>query len=921
MLNTLQAKNRNLKKTTIKMLSARMTDEYPIHLGFVETARDCNLNIYLNSHLRFSRFQNQGMVAWMSLVKYLKQFIEYVDIQKISSMVIDYGKNRLVNSTQEKNRLLMQMFLLLVSEKSVMVRTYLGGYTVRFLDSEFGKIKRAIERLSKEHILKIQKRVKLCQPSQDKLVEILFSKLYPKRGPFETGEYFTVQKQITEESPYTFGQIKETASIKPSNTTFKQLKPAEASLGIPSIRSARKKSSMQILNMESISMDGETKEIPPIDLKQLLVLTPLPIPGDSESHSNPQTSKRSLASPVLKDRFSRLGALTASLISFDELTGMLEDERTKLDSIYKARKQHRTFLKAKSRLFASSTPLSLDVTYPKIFRLNPIIVTMIMKDYSLGKTKPFLVCCLTMKLPTFEEASLVVDFSNREMAENQISKPIPVKDFINICSICPNLFGDAVSTVKRGNNLKRSLKLEIIRELKQKIETTKGVIKTKGDGIPLVQYLPNLVDDLKPTKDRVLKTLAQGLVRLSNINPSKRAGKNIKIPISGFKQIASQARSSILMKQRHSRLSPRKRAYLIEEEHLPQTPVLLKLKINGSRIYLHIAHYKEISQTTLFLRFYNPDFSQATQIEVTSPVDINKVCAMIRAGSEELQATAFGFLVQYRKSWIGNKHVLSSRRVLGDSAKHDKLSSDKILDLLWRDESQRDIQSAFDQVSYTILLNDGQYGRLTAECSLFYTFREPDIWLLASFASTGKRNTNWKLALAKADLETHVHPNFMNIIFDRGVLIKALQTFLQRLSFERDQLYYAPLIVHKKSATGHVLSGYSNLVKKTSGSSFLEFRKIQREVVCQFVFRVQKFFIMTTVFRHRSSKQHDIELYFPKTQKRFCFEMFNDELLRMDRQIVSQIYPLTSSEIMFLAEVSKFDYRALLLAIKDAIVI
>lgn len=914
-LNTLQARNRNLKKTVILLLPAKLTDAYPVHLGFVETARECSLNIYLNSHLRFSRFQNQGMVAWMCLIKYLKQFIEYVDVQKIHTMVIDFGKTRRVNNTEEKNRLIMSMFLLLVSEKSVMIRTYMGGYAVRFLDFNLGQIKRSIEKLSQEHIKKIQQRVKLCQLTQDKSVEILYSRLFPNRGFYETGEYFTIPK-VVDDSPYTFGNIAHPSSQHQGPLTFKEIDTPQFNLIVPGMRSTQKKASVQIKRQESISNEENPKDVPPLNLQQIINKAPLPL--DSSSQSQIQTSKRSLLSPVLKDRFSVVANATLSLVAFDELIGMLEDERTKMDSIYFSRKDKNKYRqKAK---FIKSKQTNID-TYPKIFRLNPIVVTLVMKDYTLGKAKPFLVFYLSMRLPDFDEIMFNVDLAMRDMADNQKSHSIEISKFIKDCSLCPTMIAEAVSTIKRGGVLKKSLKLNLLHQLRKRIEARKGIISTRSEGIPLVEYLPAPVEDLKPAKERVLNTLAKGLFRLSQTKFPPSISPFNKMQIVGFKHAANQAKArNTVLNPRNSRISPRKRAVLINEENLPQTPLEFKVKIRGSTILVNIVYYKEIPQTTLFIRFYNPDFAQPTMVTVTSPNEINRICTMIQSGSKEFQESALGFLINYQRSWTGSMPTIIPRRAIVERSKTTTLTSDKLMDLLLRDDSQRDILLFFDKASYTLWLTDNHYGRLAAQCDLYYTFREKQACMSISLCSLGHRNVVLKLLLAYDDICRHIHPNLMEELFDKGLVIRKLQDFLGRLSFERATLYSRPLVVARRSSSGHLTAAFAGSCRRGC-KNFLEYCKIQRDVVGQFAFRLQKTFLIATVFRHRSAKQHDVELYCPKTQKRFYFEMFNDELLRMDRLIVNKIYQLSSSEIMFLAEASKFDYRTLLEAIRQNIVI
>jgi hypothetical protein len=448
---------------------------------------------------------------------------------------------------------------------------------------------------------------------------------------------------------------------------------------------------------------------------------------------------------------------------------------------------------------------------------------------------------------------------------------------------------------------------------------------TKPEEIPLVNYLPKLVDDLKPAKSRVLNSLAKGIIRLSKLTPSSSqspAPLKPKQVVMGFSNSVKTTIQTTSQRARHSTLSPRKRAIIIKEDLLPEVPQSYRLKIKGSAVFVNIAYFKQISQICLFVKIYSPDLGESLMVVLTSPADINRLCTIMNAGSKELQEAALGFLLKYEKSWVGGKFGLLVRQPTIEKSSMFKITPKTLKKLLWQVDSQRDILLVFDKLSFTVVMTDAFYGRMLAMCSIFYTFRGHDCYLAVNIAGLGNRNIIFKMVLSKEDIHHHVHPDLMAILFDRGAMIKHLQGFLKKIVFERSVLYTKPIIIYKRSAFGHLQSGFSNIFKKAiSVSSYLEKKKIEREVVSQFVLKHQRTFMVATVFRHRSAQQHDIELYFPKTHKRFLFEMFNDELLRMDRLIVNKIFQLSSSEILFLAETSKFDYGELRNAIRENVVV
>jgi hypothetical protein len=462
-LNTLQAKNRNLKKAYLKLVPARMSDDYPLHLGFVETPKKCFLNIFLNSNLRFSSGQSQGVSAWLKLICYLKQYIEYVDVQKMQTMVMEFGRTKQITQAEEKNRLIVVMLLLLVSEKSLLIRTYLGGYTTRFLDTNLSRIKISMEKLSKLHIEKLQQRVKLCQLTKDKSIEILYSKLYPNKGTYETGDYF-IMEMTNPVSRNTYGSISQLGE-PPKNDPYtffnldkKSLPPSRG------IRSQNRKSSVAITPMDSVSNDETPVKIPPLDIHGMIQS----IPNEPEIFSASPNSKNSLLSPALKDRFSRIVDLTRSLMPFDELVNILEDPRTNLMSIFSSRKDDRKG-RLKAKFFKSK--LTSGATYPKMFRLNPIILSIVFKDLSLGRAKPYVIFSISMKLPSFQMLEFSVDIANRQMTENQSAAPMTIEDFIKESQLNPEMFCEAVEVVKRGGTMKKSLRFQLIQQLKNSISS------------------------------------------------------------------------------------------------------------------------------------------------------------------------------------------------------------------------------------------------------------------------------------------------------------------------------------------------------------------------------------------------------------------------------------------------------------------
>lgn len=504
--NSLVRKNKSLKKGRLKLIPARLTDSYPLHLAFVETAKYCYLNIYMSSFLRSNSAINQGVSSWLTLIKYLKQHIAFVDIEKIQTMIVDYGRSPVNGATDEKNRLLISMFLLLVSEKSLMVKTYLGGYTMKFLNSSLAAIKSKLEKSSSLYIESLQKRENLCAITYDKSLEIYFSKIRDHNGALETGEMWNESEQqlhkvtsrsntlVEFESPGGFGPVKpysfskfDTPSFAPQGLIRKRSNKRKNSILVNEFAVKAANVVKNIIPQEEESAEKEDQSIDHEDEKDDRIprgdqyfksgrSRPLPfVPpllnfdklGNTGEHSNSEIlpSARSLQSPVIKSRYNKISRPRSSLISMDELINLLEDNRTSLASIYTTRKENEFDLSSRRLLRKKLTSL----TYPRIFRLNPIVATLVLRDKSLGLGKSFLILYFSIDLNDFSTLQCIVDIADRQIGFHQIGNSFSVKELASISRVKSGILEKAVEILQRGGRIPASVKLELISSLNKSV--------------------------------------------------------------------------------------------------------------------------------------------------------------------------------------------------------------------------------------------------------------------------------------------------------------------------------------------------------------------------------------------------------------------------------------------------------------------
>jgi hypothetical protein len=227
---------------------------------------------------------------------------------------------------------------------------------------------------------------------------------------------------------------------------------------------------------------------------------------------------------------------------------------------------------------------------------------------------------------------------------------------------------------------------------------------------------------------------------------------------------------------------------------------------------------------------------------------------------------------------------------------------------IWQSTVRSDISHVFDSQKYYMCMKDRSMGRLAITCEVFYTFRTADYFLYIEMHPLERSNKMLKLILNKADIAGHICADLMSFLFDKPKIIRVLENFLARLWFERTSLYYKPAISYTKS--DHEDYVFVNRQRcSRSNTTWLEKRHREQSIVGQYVKRFGKMYTIVTVYKVVNFLGFEIEIYVPRIQKRFFFQIFNQEVLDIDGLTVDKIYQITSDDFKSLVEKNRGDYK------------
>jgi hypothetical protein len=176
------------------------------------------------------------------------------------------------------------------------------------------------------------------------------------------------------------------------------------------------------------------------------------------------------------------------------------------------------------------------------------------------------------------------------------------------------------------------------------------------------------------------------------------------------------------------------------------------------------------------------------------------------------------------------------------------------------------------------------------------------------FHSISSKNKIAKMALNKEDIKKHISNSMLGILFNKAKVLEVLGEFLARLRFERSNLYFKPAVLHARNKKESFVF-INKLRGSTATDTWLEKRHQEQQIIGQYVKKFDKIFVIMTVYKVVNLDGYEVEVYAPRVQKKFFFQIFNEEVLEIDSRTVQKIYQAASNEIKTLAEVNKGDYR------------
>ena len=264
--------------------------------------------------------------------------------------------------------------------------------------------------------------------------------------------------------------------------------------------------------------------------------------------------------------------------------------------------------------------------------------------------------------------------------------------------------------------------------------------------------------------------------------------------------------------------------------------------------------------------------------------------------------------------------MLGARNIPNTIEMRPEFDLKKLKSCIWQSAVRSDIRSTFDTVRYQVGITDHRIGRLIVTCDIFFSFRSMDIFIYLEIHSIASKNKISKLALNKEDIERHLAKDLLSFLFKKDQVIRAISGFLSRLRFDRASLYYKPVIVHVKNKHENYVF-VNRLRGSTTKSAWLEKRHQEQQIVGQYVKRFDKMFVILTVFKVVNLDGFEVEIYVPRIQKRFFFQIFNEEMLEIDSKTVQQIYQIGSNDIKVLAELHRGDYKKIKESIFEQMVV
>ena len=323
-------------------------------------------------------------------------------------------------------------------------------------------------------------------------------------------------------------------------------------------------------------------------------------------------------------------------------------------------------------------------------------------------------------------------------------------------------------------------------------------------------------------------------------------------------------------------------------------------------------HYRSVRYNTdlLTIKVHCFELNLDSQIIIKDRNLIERFYQAPRSSEQSLEMFILSSLIQLKKDPFGCVFRSSSR-----NEKRQKTEAIEMKDLkrvFWQSNVQREIRSSFDVIHFDFLKLDDYHGKLTVSCDVYYTFRNFDCYVYFEFTSHARRNIISKLLLNKVDIENHISKDIAINLFDKVWMCKKMQEFLSLVIFERSKAYSKPKVRYSKSNVSPARI-YENKFKcSLEKLSYMEKRSDNRVVIGQFVRNFGGRYGVVSVLRNSDLKEYNIEVYFPKTQKRFIFGIFDEELINLDKGLITEIFEVNAYEILYIIEDQNFNYQKVL---------
>lgn len=228
---------------------------------------------------------------------------------------------------------------------------------------------------------------------------------------------------------------------------------------------------------------------------------------------------------------------------------------------------------------------------------------------------------------------------------------------------------------------------------------------------------------------------------------------------------------------------------------------------------------------------------------------------------------------------------------------------------LFQSAVQQDIRSRFDVISLRLTKLDRVKGRMIVKVDLFFTFHEEfNCMACLEFSPCSSKNVCLKLIMNKKDIEFHVRRDFRHILTQTKQVVREMQELVNRVTFFREFLFSKPAIAYRSNHSKAFENIYMNFFKCSRVQNMWTEKRLQAgKMVGQYVQRFGALYAVCTVWRRDLVFQ--LELYFPRLLKRYSLEIFDRELVGIDRDILKKLYEVPTSEILYVIEQNCFNYQ------------